>query len=221
MSTRATLTIEDDHDTFHIYRHHDGYPNTPDGVINHINKAQSLAWELPRFEAADFAAAVLAVMKSRPGSVYMTKNADQHSDRAFHYVLSHTRNQIWVQVLAKMYESDWRARPLERRVFSGPLAKAVAKYCPPDERPMPPRKLRILEQAQQTLRQVQQYLNAPKQDQVPAVISNQAEKSARDLGQLQRFIEQDDPWAALQATKLPPNAHFAKAALAARGRFQG
>src|SRR3954467_14029413 len=64
MSTRALYTFIDperEQDTFHVYKHHDGYPK---GAAQHIEAALAYAWPLPRFEADEFAAAFAAANKS-------------------------------------------------------------------------------------------------------------------------------------------------------------
>ena len=48
MSTRATISVSDETDTFHIYIHCDG---VPEYVLPLINKATKYAREFPRFEA--------------------------------------------------------------------------------------------------------------------------------------------------------------------------
>jgi hypothetical protein len=64
MSTRALYTFIDpefkDVPPINIYKHHDGYP---DGAADHIEAALKYAWELPRFEADEFAAAFCAATK--------------------------------------------------------------------------------------------------------------------------------------------------------------
>ena len=49
MSTRATITVADEHYSFDIYQHHDGYPEGPHGLVRHIAMARQLAWTPPRF----------------------------------------------------------------------------------------------------------------------------------------------------------------------------
>src|SRR4051794_36529103 len=64
MSTRALYTFicpGRKQDTFHVYKHHDGYPK---GAAEAIANALPLAWQLPRFEADEFAAAFVAGNKS-------------------------------------------------------------------------------------------------------------------------------------------------------------
>ncbi len=62
MSTRALYTFIDPEtkQSYHVYRHHDGYPS---GAAQHIRAALAYAWKLPRFEADEFAAAFVAANK--------------------------------------------------------------------------------------------------------------------------------------------------------------
>ncbi len=98
MSTRATLTVSDDQDSFDIYRHHDGYPQGVHGVVRGISDARKLAWSLPRFQADDFAAAVIATMKQGPGSIYLTSKAEDHADRILHYDITSAERVLRVKV---------------------------------------------------------------------------------------------------------------------------
>lgn len=123
MSTRATLTVSDQDDRFDIYRHHDGYPNGPHGVIHDLKAATDKAWQSPRFEAGDFAAATVAQMKKSPGSVYLTEEAARHSDRAFHYEVSFAENALRVVV----HEYASRVRDVVPK-FEGTIDEAVARY---------------------------------------------------------------------------------------------
>jgi hypothetical protein len=85
MSTRAVITFIDERDTFHIYKHHDGYPLSEHGVIAAIRRAMPLAWTLPRFEASEFACAFIAANKTRGGGLYLTGNWNQHGDLDYRY----------------------------------------------------------------------------------------------------------------------------------------
>lgn len=60
MSTRAMYTFKDKDTTVHVYKHYDGYPS---GAAQWIAAALDYAWQLPRFEADDFAAAFVAANK--------------------------------------------------------------------------------------------------------------------------------------------------------------
>ena len=123
MSTRSTISVFDNRDQFAIYRHHDGYPSGEHGVIHDLKKATDLAWDPPRFEAADFAAAVVAAMKHHGGSVYLTRDAEFHGDRDFHYGVSFADKAVQVCV------HDFTARAEKALIrFNGPLDGAVEVF---------------------------------------------------------------------------------------------
>jgi len=61
MSTRTTITVFDDSNYFHIYKHWDGYP---EAIKPLIQEAKKLAWDLPRFEAGEFAASLIQSLKT-------------------------------------------------------------------------------------------------------------------------------------------------------------
>lgn len=89
MSTRAvfsfvdSLTFSAGNDrSFHVYKHHDGYPS---GAAEAIGRAIGRAWNLPRFEAAEFATAFIAGNKLGAGGVYMTEGPEYHGDLDFRY----------------------------------------------------------------------------------------------------------------------------------------
>jgi hypothetical protein len=71
MSTRALYFFKDTFTPkyFVVYKHHDGYPS---GAVEWICTARDSgrAWELPRWEGSDFAAAFVAANKHGPGGVY-------------------------------------------------------------------------------------------------------------------------------------------------------
>jgi hypothetical protein len=77
MSTRATYTIHDNQEQFHVYKHHDGYPL---GGIKAIAAALPFAWDLPRFEGDEFAAAFVAGNKWNKGSDLMSVARKAHAD---------------------------------------------------------------------------------------------------------------------------------------------
>lgn len=92
MSTRAVYTFIDGEDSYPVYKHHDGYPS---GAAQWIAAALPYAWPLPRFEAAEFAAAFIAGNKPAPkayggnvqqgGAVYMTQGRNVHGDLDYAY----------------------------------------------------------------------------------------------------------------------------------------
>lgn len=97
MSTRSCITFKDEHDEFSVYRHCDGYPDGEHGVLAAIKKAAPYAWELPRFEAGDYAAAFIRATKERGGNVYVTGGRDSHGDLAYAYTVTCKNGQISVK----------------------------------------------------------------------------------------------------------------------------
>ena len=71
MSTRCNIIIQDEMERIQLYRHSDGYPDTEYGVLETLKDALPLAWELPRMEASDFAAAIVAAWKNHGGNIYI------------------------------------------------------------------------------------------------------------------------------------------------------
>jgi len=72
MSTRCNIVVKDKYDSIQLYRHCDGYPDSEHGVIADLKKALEFAWPVPRMEAKDFSAAIVAAWKdSGGGSVYI------------------------------------------------------------------------------------------------------------------------------------------------------
>lgn len=77
MSTRAIYIFADNFDNsdtevYAVYKHHDGYP---DGARGFIVETMKYAWEMPRFEADEFAAAFVAANKRSPGGVRLYPQA--------------------------------------------------------------------------------------------------------------------------------------------------
>lgn len=75
MSTRALFSFKDSDSLITVYKHYDGYPEKR-GAYGFIARAVSFAWELPRFEADDFAAAFVAANKKQGGGDIRLLNAD-------------------------------------------------------------------------------------------------------------------------------------------------
>lgn len=80
MSTRCNLIIKDEMDKIQLYRHSDGYPGGPHGVIAGLPEALKFAWELPRMEASDFSAAIVRAWKNNEyiqgGNIYIDGTAN-------------------------------------------------------------------------------------------------------------------------------------------------
>lgn len=112
MSTRSTLTVrdqQDGQDAYSIYRHCDGYPDTEHGVFATLRQALTYAWPLPRFEARDFGAAIIAAWKQQGGTIYMTDGRDGHWDTEYHYEIWPGGNgRVAVQCFRPIGQNDKR-----------------------------------------------------------------------------------------------------------------
>jgi hypothetical protein len=99
MGTRSTMLFIDQDSIVQIYRHWDGYPSS---ILPDLDKARKLAWGFPRFEADEFAAAVVATMKVGEGNVRI-QNPPSRED-LFENV---NWDVEWVYVIEKKYREDW------------------------------------------------------------------------------------------------------------------
>lgn len=102
MSTRAVYTfIDKDNSRYHVYKHWDNYPEREDnlevGAYAFIRQAKELAWELPRFEASEFAAAFIARHKHEGGGVYLTRGWGEHGDLSYHYTIRQKNGKLEVR----------------------------------------------------------------------------------------------------------------------------
>jgi hypothetical protein len=112
MGTRAIYIFEDDHEEVHVYKHYDNYP---EGAVDFIENAKEYAWELPRFEADEFAAAFVAANKNRKGGEVRLVNA-RFKDREemleandwcdYYYVISFIPQEqaLWVEIWESRFE---------------------------------------------------------------------------------------------------------------------
>ena len=85
MSTRAIITVFDEIDGFNIYIHGDAMPER---VIPSIEKSTKYAWKFPRFQAGDFATALIKVLKKRAWWVYLINHTEKMSDADYYYQVS-------------------------------------------------------------------------------------------------------------------------------------
>jgi hypothetical protein len=88
MSTRGLYTfIDSDNTQFTVFKHWDNYPS---GAYAFIQNALALAWDLPRFEADEFAASFIAANKKGGGDLRLL-NADSTNGDAlgieYHYFI--------------------------------------------------------------------------------------------------------------------------------------
>jgi hypothetical protein len=106
MSTRAVYTFKDEYDSFSVYKHYDGYPEgegAGTGAFGFIKAAKEFAWDLPRFEASEFAAAFIAANKNQAGGdLYLTKGPEAHGDLSYRYEITRDGNDL----IVKTYKAD-------------------------------------------------------------------------------------------------------------------
>lgn len=110
MSTRSTITVRDRKDgneAYHIYRHSDGYPDTQHGVIATLPEAFKFAWQLPRYEADDFAAAIVSAWKDGAGNIRFSQGRDAHGDTEFHYEVYQDGGKVYVECYSSEYPDGW------------------------------------------------------------------------------------------------------------------
>ena len=69
MSTRGLYTFKDADGEYTVFKHWDNYPISDNGygAYQFIKNALAYAWELPRFEADEFAASFIAANKKAGG----------------------------------------------------------------------------------------------------------------------------------------------------------
>ena len=113
MSTSACFTFCDSTEpwtSFHVFKRLDGYPyarghtGKATGGLVWIRNAFQYAWELPRYEAPDFAAAFVAANKRQEGDIQLINHETpwtSHRGCVYQYICGPTRemNDLFVEVL--------------------------------------------------------------------------------------------------------------------------
>lgn len=142
MSTRAVYTFKDNDSTVHVYKHCDGYPK---GAAVNIAAALPWAWQLPRFEADEFAAAFVAGCKTDPKINGGKKPGDKYGggdlrllpsgsiyeiapgDIAYRYEITERAGEVYVRAYEMTVE--WWDEPRqdhETTIYDGPLSGLAA-----------------------------------------------------------------------------------------------
>lgn len=124
MSTRAVYTFTDENGSFHVYKHHDGYPS---GAVEWIENAKSKAWEGTRFEACEFGAAFVAANKKGGGGVYLTHTYEDHGDLEYRYEITTNGKDLIVNA----YEVTGFDEQKSRLLFTGTIEEMkqwITKY---------------------------------------------------------------------------------------------
>jgi len=131
MSTRAIYTFKGFGETYHIYKHHDGYPS---GAAEALRNALAYAWKLPRYEPDDFAAAFVAGNKSLGGGgVRTAKSRTQACDVEFGYTvypLEYNKQSDYPQLnvgelIVEVAATNYWDSKKEKLIWKGPLTAFI------------------------------------------------------------------------------------------------
>lgn len=89
MGTRAVFTFKDEDQSYSVYTQYDG---SPEGAAYYLTNILTAAWQLPRFEPDEFAAAFIAANKLGPGGLRLTIGPDAHDDLEYVYEVFQAKN---------------------------------------------------------------------------------------------------------------------------------
>ena len=129
MSTRCTIQIFDPDDMYYIYRHCDGYPHGRHGVPATLAEALPYAWPFPRFEASDFAAAIIRAWKKEGGgNVYFTQGHDCHADTEYQYNVTTRDGKLRLSVEAVGWMDGGEQDRKRRLLFEGLASEAIQYF---------------------------------------------------------------------------------------------
>jgi len=96
MSTRACYTFRDKESAHSVYYHFDGYPSN---ALRMISKARKSAWQFPRFEADEYAAAFCYTVKDgKRGGAMLTEGPHRHGDLDYRYDVWFENNDLMVKI---------------------------------------------------------------------------------------------------------------------------
>jgi len=119
MSTRAIYTFKGFGESHHVFKHYDGYPT---GAAQWIEKALTLAWELPRYEPDEFAAAFVAANKQAPGGIRLAKSQTAFTDVEFAYIVEPDKSVPNLLKVTAHSVDYWGPKPRRTKIWSGPLS---------------------------------------------------------------------------------------------------
>jgi hypothetical protein len=102
---------------FSVYKHYDGYPSGAAGFIeNWLESGKS--WRMPRFEAADAAAAFIAANKKRGGGDVYLATPEETGGCQYLYVIFTKDEKLWIEV-TRVFEN--------KTIFTGTIADFIAR----------------------------------------------------------------------------------------------
>ena len=122
MGTRTTLKFYDKgtSNNYYVYKHWDGYPSN---IVKCIEDSLKYAWELPRFEADEFATAFISANKSNAGDIRYTHSHQMNADTDYRYNITCVDGKLNIDIFKYEYDSDKFFK-----IFSGDLDQALSKF---------------------------------------------------------------------------------------------
>ena len=132
MGTRAVVTFYDhssegnnlpyqvNHRGHHVYRQHDGYPSNVLHVLQSVVD-KKMCWDLPRFEADEFATGYVAHEKEGSGNIRLLKNADDIIGLSYRYYVTLVEEELHISV----YAADFSNIDDDDLLFRGTLSAAI------------------------------------------------------------------------------------------------
>ena len=122
MSTRAIYTFKGFGETYHVFKHHDGYLS---GAAVALENAIQLAWGAPRYEPDEFAAAFVSGNKQSPGGVRLAKSQTAFCDVEYAYVIEPDKKMPNVLKVTAYSTDFWGNKPKRKKIWSGPLSTFI------------------------------------------------------------------------------------------------
>ena len=111
MSTNAIYFFEDVNGLYGVYKHYDNYP---EGAASHIEAAKEFAWNLPRFEADEFASAFVAANKNKDGGEIRLIPLFEHTSR-LHVMENHKWCEYYYDITYDEVVGDLVVRTHEKK----------------------------------------------------------------------------------------------------------
>ena len=119
MSTRGIYTFKAFGETFHVYKHSDNYPTGAQEALAAV-MSQGKAWDLPRFEADEFAAGFVAANKNGGGNVRLAKSRTAAADVQYGYTVAQVKGKKAIQLTVTSTDF-WGEKATETKLWTGNL----------------------------------------------------------------------------------------------------
>lgn len=120
MGTRATYTFKGDGESHTVYVHWDGYPTGAAEYLGATLKSDNV-WELPRYEADEFAAGFVATVKTGGGNVRLAKSPRKFGDIQYAYTVTQKDGELWIKAQSINNWDSWKAKT----IWQGKLSEFI------------------------------------------------------------------------------------------------